>query len=72
MPTVKASLRLTDNNNSVDYSFIENASYQQLFQVDKVVDSTDSPETQKLVSFTPGSKGAGTVLDDFEFLCVYI
>ena len=70
MSRVNASLVLSDTMNNVNYGFSDVADYKQVFQIDKVVDSTPNPETQKLISFTPGTKG-GTVLDDFEFMCIY-
>ena len=70
MANVTATLKLTDSQNKVNYNFTESASYKQVFQIDKVVDATPNPETQKLIAFTPGARG-GTVLDDFEFMCIY-
>ena len=46
MSRVNASLVLSDTMNNVNYGFSDVADYKQVFQIDKVVDSTPNPETQ--------------------------
>ena len=70
MSNLTASLSLIDDSNNISYSFSNTKRYYQVFNMEKVLDDTDNPSTQSLISLIPGTKG-GAQLEDVEFMCIY-